>query len=408
MTPRTGNRAVISVLSVVEPYARFAHQALTRLMTAVMARLRFIRMPWRHEPPRRLEPDPDGFARLPGVELLPREPPAERLRVLPPGAEVSRDFSLAQRVVFPATYVALIKGGRVVGSEGAVLGPDGTLFADVANRSNFKDPIAHPVLRRLALPPIQEVSGRVAVLTTAYASFYYHWMVDVLPRFRVLGEMLQAADPILIPSSAPFQAESLARLGISSDRIIRPTRRSHLRADELVVPSLPSTLSQVRPESIRYVRDLFGVPDAVGAPSGGRRLWVSRSRASRRRVVNEAEVLERLTPLGFESVDPDGLTVESQARTFAEAEVVVGPHGGGLTNVLFCAPGTRVIELFSPDHIPVVYWSLAEGAGLSYEFVLGRPQSRRGRPRSQWADILVDCDELSLRLSRSGRAVASP
>ena len=44
----------------------------------------------------------------------------------------------------------------------------------------------------------------------------------------------------------------------------------------------------------------------------------------------------------------EGLSMEDQVKMFASATVIVGIHGAGLTNVMFSAPGTSVVEITHP------------------------------------------------------------
>ena len=41
----------------------------------------------------------------------------------------------------------------------------------------------------------------------------------------------------------------------------------------------------------------------------------------------------------------ENLSVEEQRDEFAEAQLVVAVHGAGLTNTIFCKPGTAVFEI---------------------------------------------------------------
>ena len=65
------------------------------------------------------------------------------------------------------------------------------------------------------------------------------------------------------------------------------------------------------------------------------------------------------------------MSVAAQAALFGSARVVAGPHGAGFANLLFCNPGTAVLEFFSPLYVNFCYWTLARGAGLSYFYILG-------------------------------------
>ncbi len=46
--------------------------------------------------------------------------------------------------------------------------------------------------------------------------------------------------------------------------------------------------------------------------------------------------------------------------------IIVGLHGAGFTNLVFCKPGTTVIEIFGADFIVTDYWSLANQFDLNY------------------------------------------
>lgn len=50
---------------------------------------------------------------------------------------------------------------------------------------------------------------------------------------------------------------------------------------------------------------------------------------------------------------------------FANAKIVIAPHGAGLTNLIFCKPGTKVLEIFQ-SHEDDTYCYLAQVLGLDY------------------------------------------
>jgi capsular polysaccharide biosynthesis protein len=86
--------------------------------------------------------------------------------------------------------------------------------------------------------------------------------------------------------------------------------------------------------------------------------------------VNEDALIEVLRPLGFEVVLPGQLPLEEQLRTFAEAELVVAPHGGALVNLLASQEAT-LVEIFDPRYVNGCYYALTDALGLPYWYVLG-------------------------------------
>ena len=80
-----------------------------------------------------------------------------------------------------------------------------------------------------------------------------------------------------------------------------------------------------------------------------RRLFISRKNASKRRCLNEEKLYESLKSLGFEFVNLEKLSVFNQLKIFSEASVVVSTHGAGLSNLLACNPGTKILEMVPND-----------------------------------------------------------
>ena len=101
------------------------------------------------------------------------------------------------------------------------------------------------------------------------------------------------------------------------------------------------------------------------------RIYISRSKCSYRRVINEENVIEILSGFGFVSVLLESMNLDEQIALFARAKVIVSPHGSGLTNIMFCEPGTKVIELVSPNYIRHYYWAISQQLNLEHYYVTG-------------------------------------
>ncbi|MEI4471522.1 glycosyltransferase family 61 protein [Frigidibacter sp. MR17.24] len=81
-------------------------------------------------------------------------------------------------------------------------------------------------------------------------------------------------------------------------------------------------------------------------PARRRRIYVRRRPGRRdRAVVGEADLIAMLDGLGFETLCFEDHDVTAQAQIVSEAEVLVAPHGAGLTNMLFAREGCLVVEL---------------------------------------------------------------
>jgi capsular polysaccharide biosynthesis protein len=126
------------------------------------------------------------------------------------------------------------------------------------------------------------------------------------------------------------------------------------------------------PQSLHRMRDAIQ-KNFGGTPSrsGGRKLYLTRKTAHARNVVNEADLLPLLQARGFEVVDCGALAYDAQVKIFSEASVVAGPHGAAFTNLLWAAPGARVLELFEPSSVRRCYWSLCCALGHQHHCGIG-------------------------------------
>ena len=313
-------------------------------------------------------------------------------------------------------FVVTIPHGRVW-SDSAVITDDDYLLADLSVEigktiNTFNQ---HSIFQKWKLRPAHYTSGKAAVLTAPGGLNYCHWMFDVLPRLeliRLSGQSLSSIDHFIVNSChLAFQQETLAHLGIPQEKIVESEHYAHLKADQLVVSSLLrgySTVGSVIDQfACDFLRSKFLVESIISAVDGAERIYVTRAGASYRQVLNEAEVVKTLSNLGFKIVRLETLSVAEQVSTFAQAKVIVAPHGAGLSNIAFCTPGTKLVELFSPNYVNVCFWAISNYVNLDYYYLIGegeRPLDHVDAPipNPHTDDILINLKDLSQLLGIAG------
>ncbi len=325
---------------------------------------------------------------------------------IPPERDESaldRRFSLEALHHAPATFCAAIPHGRVWGTGGAVISPDNRLLADVSEELGLfiGDPRNHSLFRQWKLPASVFVKGSIAVLASSGGWNYFHWMFDSLPRLGLLRAAFpeKKVDLYLVNRPlSPFQLETLGGLGISPEDVRICEASTFIEAEELLVPSLPGLSGFVSRRSCEFLRRNFGAPQK---PKTQRRLYISRENSNYRRVIDEEKLIAALQAYGFETLHLERMTVTGQAAAFSEAEVILGPHGAGHTNYVFCQPGAKVLEIFSPHYVSPCYWTLASEVGLRYFYILG---VGKRSPANDWgeADIRIDYPALHRKLALAG------
>lgn len=272
----------------------------------------------------------------------------------------------------PVTYGLFeVPDVRVWSEFGVHHSPAGNFIETYCSPRALDNPKYELTSRALRWMPIRHRHHEAIFLALAWNHNYYHWMIDILPRVRLALPYLEAGIPVAVPpslraSSREALALSLRYLG-QAENILDLAPGVH-RFERLIMPTNQTHSMDVLPESRDFLRASVG----ARRTGGGKRIYVSRRDAAVRIIANEAQLLPDLERRGFESVTLSGLSIVEQAELFAGAEAIVAHHGAGLTNLAFCAPGTKVIEVFQQGHFAPCFARLAQLGGLPYGFLVGR------------------------------------
>ena len=214
------------------------------------------------------------------------------------------------------------------------------------------------------IPAAQRMDGRIVALSAnSEHGNYYHWMIDAFARLAVVPKFEQAK--YLIEHDRKWQREYLEIAGINPADCIQPDNNIHLKPDYLIVPLMSENPCVITKEAIAFFRSLR---DKVATPCAAwRKVYLTRGFGNSRSVQNEMELRQNLTSQGFEIVDMGALPcVADQMRIMYEAAIVMAPHGAAMTNIVFCRPGTKIIELCSPRYKNKCFEEICTMADLNY------------------------------------------
>jgi hypothetical protein len=200
---------------------------------------------------------------------------------------------------------------------------------------------------------------------------YYHWIVDILPRASVLQCLEPHLRPtIIVPDNRnSFVDESLAlldeRYGIRDISYCKNGQRLRFTDAYLAAYPLRDFGAVLPPALVHWIRDVFQTEDILSRRRK-RRIYIRRDPSKGPRyVANEAELISLIDHLGFEVVEPESMPLRSQATLFAEAEMVLAPHGAGLANTVFCRDA-HIFELVAPGLAAPHFAYLSFAAGNTY------------------------------------------
>ena len=242
-------------------------------------------------------------------------------------------------------------------------------------------PLTDAVLGSYARPrPTSKIE--TGFLLTGFFTGFGHWTFEVLPKLRAYEAYTAKTgeEPTILTRGelTSWQRDSLALLGYPPESI-RQTGSELVHVQRLLVPSHRFlTWSQIptypSTRDLRWVREQITQNVSPGSESFGDRIFISRADAPRRHVWNRREVLKVLEEYDFEVYEPGRLSFADQVRLFSSPEIVVGPYGAGLSNVIFAEDPTLVELVLDADQ-NIHHYVLANLLDIDYEFVPSLPRS---------------------------------
>ena len=296
---------------------------------------------------------------------------------------------------FPETFVAeladaLVQGGtNVVVSMGCAIHHD--LFAraedftseELHERMQF-DPAGNVNWR--APDPTPEFMDVAASFVDACAPNYAHWLTEVAPRAALLCSRSEFDGVPFIVNDGLHEniMESLWALATDKHPIVALPLGRSVKVSRLYVVSCAGYVpfeprgkhvagmshgkfSRLAFEAMRNA--YFSQLPPCRTPS---RIFLRRN-SGVRRLVNSDAIESLLVNRGFTVVEPEKLSFAMQVQLFKQAEVIIGPVGAALANIIFSDSRAHIAILISRQE-DVIYWywqNMANASGKTVSYVFG-------------------------------------
>jgi hypothetical protein len=217
---------------------------------------------------------------------------------------------------------------------------------------------------------------------------YFHWIGEVLPRLLEAKEKIGKYS-VILPTKfrdLNFVSDSLNYIGLSF-RFME--KFSLYKLKHIFFVSHFSVTGNYNDEIIKRTGKAL---QSVGkADERNQRIYISRSKADRRKIINEAELTKILIEHNFKIIYCEELSFSGQASIFSDARILISIHGAGLTNMIFMSPGAAVLELrYQNDRHSNCYFSLASALDINYYYQQCPPVNPESDPYR--SDLIVDAE----------------
>ena len=299
---------------------------------------------------------------------------------------------------------AVILKNQIIDGASFQFGYSGRFIKDLECEKNVVFKIGTPRF-------LKKVKGKAVSLLTGGGgnNNYFHWMFDVLPRLAIIEKKfnINEINHFLLPNlKKKFQNETLDILNIPVHKRLSSTTYRHITADVILATDHPYSKSNPT-EDIRnipkwinnWLKKNFIKENYVS--KGPKNIYITRrdsmsNMRDLRKIINEDEVINFYKKKNFEIITLSDLFFTEQVNFFNSANLIVGLHGAGFANLVFCKKGTKILEIKS-NMAGNVIKNLALSNELQHESIDIKPIGHE--ENNQFGNIVVNIEDLKEKLN---------
>ncbi len=210
-----------------------------------------------------------------------------------------------------------------------------------------------------------------------------HFTIEEIPKLYQLSLMNLPVDiPLILRNDLSIQIREMFE-ALSSRQIIFIDNYEDIEVGLLHIIQLnnPLRMSMLGDEAADEV--LFNsaamewarttCQDVAFKSSGMTRIQITRERGLFRQLTNVDEVSLLLKKyFNFQPIFTGNLNLETAVSQFRDANIIIGEYGAGLANILFCHPGSIVIEIRGPaERNAREYYLLCRSLNINHFLIVG-------------------------------------
>jgi capsular polysaccharide biosynthesis protein len=315
--------------------------------------------------------------------------------------QVKNNISLSK--LAPYNYgIFEIKNACIWGNNGTILINNHYYISEL----NRKLPSSkrNPIFYQHKITPPKLLEGNTAVIASIAGDVYYHWMIDILPRLILLknSPLFDKIDYFVFNKvSQPFQTYTLNQIGIPQQKIIQTKNlfHYHYKTENLIFPSFTSAFNSSSTLTIESLKNTF-CPKNKLQDDSNKLIFISRRNINGRTLLQEKQIYEYLNQKGFTRFYAEDYSLPEQIKIFYNSKVIIGPHGSGFTNIVFCKPQTKIIDICAPEWINDCFMDISRLCKLNYHRIIGNRYKKHAKNEVKRANIDLNLEHFKNNLDK--------
>ncbi|HEX3652068.1 MAG TPA: glycosyltransferase family 61 protein [Rhizomicrobium sp.] len=312
----------------------------------------------------------------------------QTLPLTPEEAEYAKRFDpRLPEMVERSIALVRLESATVLGSTGAVIHENrGVLFQSRYTADRYGSGASYHDFIDMPSATIDKPLGNYFSMVGEYRGHrhFFHFLFDRLPRIFYLLSRFDMRDTpfvVLTNENPPgFQRDVYRFLEAQQPNLkfvaVPERERWRLPTLYLIDDMQPVRRTFLAPDMMKSMRELVIRGYGLSPASPHRRLYINRNDTRKRRIANEAEIWQSFARRGFQNIAAGKLSFRDQVALFAEAEMIAGPHGAGLSNLLFAPESAKVLEISNVERVKSVYFLLTKAMGQHYLPLVGSEGGR--------------------------------
>jgi hypothetical protein len=225
-----------------------------------------------------------------------------------------------------------------------------------------------------------------------WSNSVFHWMCDALPRLEAIKEKAKEY-VLLLPENFEYKYIHDSLKAYTFKSIFRIPLNSYVNCSHLISPGQITVSGEINPQNILSARS--GILEYYKALFKNKfrypNIYISRSKAKYRKILNENELLPVLKSSGFQIIYFEDMDFVEQVECCYHAKNIVSIHGANLTNTVFMQSKGNVLELRkNNDPLNNYFYALTDSVGCNYYYQ--NCETTDHIPGENFFDLKVDCE----------------
>jgi len=229
---------------------------------------------------------------------------------------------------------------------------------------------------KLKYYPQYDLNGNYLIITDYWSNNYFHWFSEALARLVNIQVTSNQTFTILLPSSYKTNSFIIQSLELLDLPYIFIEEKKNVFARQVYIAPHLITSGHHIPEIMQCLKTKF-LQNNKNNKSDITKIYISRNKSPSRNIINEEELSYVLEKYNFKVVKMENYSWEEQIAMMTNVEYLIGPHGAGLTNMLFSRKKLSVLELLPQRNNKTInncYYSLSSSLGYNYYYQLAEKQ----------------------------------